>query len=297
MPPPLILWDEVAALDQLATFVRAACPEVPAVDVYRARPTASPSKYGGPSVLLFPLTPIPEDRGPFATETDAAQRQRWAVTITTASAGAWTATVLGQAAAPYVAGGGDDAADIAAGVRAAVDALALAVTTSAIVGPPPGFGVLADVAGASLGVSLTAPPGGVYGLAVVDDNIRRAVWNFGLWRVRLIFRDVPSAGALPAGVVRSTAPVLAERTRRWLQASSLPTTNGLAYPYRRDQLQAAPARLSFLACGTPVTADQVDGQTWTRAVAMDVEFEVPVCMTHDVPSLDAIGLQALTFPA
>ena len=295
MPPPFILWDESAALDQLAAFVRAACPEVAPVDVYRARPAATPAKFGGsPVVVLLPLTPIPEDRGPFGEQSDSAQVQVWQVTITAAGdPGAWIATILGQQAAPYAAGGGDTPTDIAVGVRAAVDGMGVAVTTAAAVpANPAAFRVVGDVAGTSLGVSLAVPTGGAFTLEVVDDNIRRAVWNLGLWRVRVICRDVPSAQAVPASGYRYLAATLAERIRRWLQATSLPATNGLAYPYRRDQLQATPARLSWRQTSAPISLDEVDGGAWTRVVALDVEFEVPVAMTHDVPSLDAISLQS-----
>lgn len=294
MPPPSVLWDESAALTQLAAFVRACCPEVPAADVYRSRPAATPGKFGV-SILLFPLTPVPEYGSPWGSESDAAQRQRWSVTVTAAAAGAWTVTLLGVTTAPYAAGPGDSPQDIADALRAAVDALALPVTTAALPAPPvASFEVLGDVAGASLGVSVSAPAGGAAALAVVDDNVRRATYNFGVWRVRVIFRDQVSSQAAPASGHRYLSAILAERFRLWLQASSLPATNGLAYPYRRDQLQAAPARLSWRSTGDPLSLDEVDGQVWSRAVALDVEFETPVAMTYDVPSLDAIGLLDLS---
>lgn len=290
MGAPVYLWSEVDALNQVAAFVRAACPELQAADVYRAQPGASPAKWGA-AVVIFPLTTIPEHASPFGAESDSPQRQRWQVQVTTAAAGNWTVTLLGQTTAPFAAGPGDTPATIAAGLMAAVDALALPVTASAVAPPPPGaFQVLGDVAGESLGVSVQAPVGGVASLAVVDDNIRRAVYNWGVYRVRLIFRDVPSAQAVPTAGPRYLAAMLADRVRLWLQASSLPATNGLAYPYRRDQLQAAPARLSWLRTGDPITASEVENNTWVRVVSYDVEFQTPVGMTHDVPSLDAIGL-------
>jgi hypothetical protein len=254
--------------------------------VYRAQPAASPGKYGGTgSIVMLPLTPIPEARSPMGAESTAVQVQRWRVRVTTAAAGAWTVTVLGQTTAPFVAGGGDTAADISTGLKAAVDALGVAVTTSVPAGVAAAFDITADVAGVSLGVSVAAPEGGAYALTVEDDNLRRAVYNWGLWRCRLLFRDTPSAST-----GRYTAASLAERVRLWLQATSLPVTNGLAYPYRRDNLQAAPARLSWRQTFPALWTSEVEGQTWVRVVALDVEFETPVCMTHDVPSLDAMGL-------
>lgn len=297
MGAPQVLWNEDAAYDQLRAFLVAACPDVPPVNIYRARPAAVPGAAQQPAIVIDPLTPAPAYLSPFGCETDSAQQQVWQVQVTTAAAGAWTMTVLGQTTAPFVAGGGDTPADIAAGLRAAVDALGAAVTTAAVASPPPAaFTITGDDAGASIGVTVTAPEGGVYALAVVDDNIRRAVWNWGVWRVRLLFRDVPSSQALPARSPRYLSAVLAERVRLWLQSSSLPATNGLAFPYRRDQLQAAPAYLSWFSTSAPVQVDLVENGAWCRTVALDVDFQTPVALTHDVPSLDAMGLAPASDP-
>ena len=291
MGAPTVLWDEVAAYDQVRAFLVAACaPEVQAGNIYRARPAASPASFGRPSVVIVPLGTAPAYASPGGMESDAAQRQRWSVAVTTAAAGDWTATVLGETTPAFVAGAGDSAADIAVGLRALVDGLGVAVSTQALAPPPAAFGVLGDVAGASLGVTVTAPVGGAYALTVIDDNIRRAVWNLGTWRVRLVFRDVPSAEQVPVSGVRYVSGALAERVRLWLQATSLPVTNGSAYPYRRDQLQAAPARLSWLSTSNPITLDTQENGAWVRQVALDVDFQTPVALTHDVPSLDAMGL-------
>ncbi len=289
MGAPIILWNEESALDQIAALIIAACPEVQARDIYRAQPSAAPGVFGR-SIVILPLTPIPEELSAFPTESDAAQAQKWQVAVTTAAAGAWTVTVLGTTTAPFVAGGGDSPAVIAAGLRAAVDALALDVTTAAVAPPPAAFTITGDTAGDSLGVTVSAPVGGAYALTVLDDNIRRASYNWGVYRVRLMFRDVPSAQQVPASGVRYVANTCAEKTRRWLQATSLPVTNGLAYPYRWDQLQAAPAYLSWAKTDTlPALSVQENG-AWVRVVALDVTFQTPVCMTYDVPSLDAVGL-------
>lgn len=289
MGAPSVLWSEEAALDQIEAFLTAACPEVRRGDIYRAQPSAVPGVFGR-SIVILPLTPVPEYGSPFGGESDEAQRQRWSVAVTTAAAGEWTVTLLGQTTAPFVAGPGDTPADVVAGLQAAVDALALPVTTQALAPPPAAFGILGDVAGVSLGVSVSGPPGGAATTAVVDDNVRRAVYNWGVYRVRLLFRDVPSAQAVPAPGVRYVSTILAERVRLWLQASSLPVTNGLAYPYRRDQLQAAPARLSWMQTEGPLSLSVQENTSWVRVVALDVSFQTPVCMTHDVPSLDAVGL-------
>ena len=289
MPPPSVLWSEEAALDQVQAFIVAACPEVQARDIYRAQPSAVPGVFGR-SVVILPLTPVPEYLSAFGAESDSPQRQRWSVAVTTAAAGAWAMTILGVTTAPVVAGPGDSPAVIAAGLRAAVDALGLPVTTQALAPPPAAFGVIGDVAGASLGVTVQGPPGGAAATAVVDDCVRRATYNWGVYRVRLIFRDVPSNQPVPAAGPRYVSTSLAERVRLWLQATSLPVTNGLSCPYRRDQLQAAPARLSWLQTEVlPVASVQENG-AWVRVAALDVSFQTPCAMTHDVPSLDAMGL-------
>jgi hypothetical protein len=290
VPPPSVLWSEEAALDQIQAFIVAACPEVQARDIYRAQPSAVPGVFGR-SVVILPLTPVPEYQSAFGAESDSPQRQRWSVAVSTAAAGAWTVTLLGTTTAPVVAGPGDSPAVIAAGLRAAVDALALPVTTQALAPPPSAFGVLGDVAGASLGLSVQGPLGGAAATAVVDDNVRRATYNWGVYRVRIIFRDVSSAQQAPASGIRYVSTALAERVRLWLQATSLPATNGLAYPTRRDQLQAAPARLSWLQTEGPLDlSTTAPNGAWTRVVALDVSFQTPVALTHDVPSLDAMGL-------
>ena len=289
MPPPSVLWSEEAALDQVQAFIVAACPEVQARDIYRAQPSAVPGVFGR-SVVILPLTPVPEYQSAFGAESDSPQRQRWSVAVTTAAAGAWTVTLLGQTTTPVVAGPGDSPTAIVAGLRAAVDALGMPVTTQALAPPPAAFGVLGDVAGASLGVTVQGPPGGAAVTTVVDDNVRRAVYNWGVYRVRLLFRDVPSNQPVPVAGPRYVSTILAERVRLWLQATSLPVTNGMAYPYRRDQLQAAPARLSWLQTEGPLSLSVQENNAWVRVVALDVSFQTPCAMTHDVPSLDAMGL-------
>jgi hypothetical protein len=291
VPAPSIIWDESAAFDAVKALVVAALPEVDARDIYRGRPAATPGKYGPASVNIIPLVAAPEYMSPLGAESESTQQQRWTVTVTTAAAGAWGVTVLGEAG-QYVAGGGDTTADIAAGLRAAVDGLGVAVTTQALANTS-AFGILGDTAGDSLGVTVTPAAGGARTLAVVDDNLVRCVYNWGVWRVRLIFRCTPSSSSRAADPgVYDTSRYL-ERVRLWLQASSLPVTNGSAYPYRRDQMQNGTARLSWLSTNTPIVYDEVEGGaggTWARVGAIDVAFQCPVGMVHDVPSLDAIGL-------
>jgi len=291
MPADTLLFDEDACLDAIKVFVVAACKgAVKSGDVYRWRGSAVPATTTRPSILLAPVNELPVLSSPMGEESDTAQRQRWAITVDAAAAGAWTIGALGETAAPFVAGALDTPTTIRDGLVAALDALALAVTTSTT--GVAEMGVLGDVAGASLGVTLTTPAGGAVTIEAVDDNIRRAVYNWGIYTVRLMIRDTPSAERTPAAGRRSTALGIAERVRLWFQSSSLPVVNGSAYPYRSDLLALANARLSWRQTHAPRSFSEQDAGGWTRGVALDIDFDVPCALLHDVPSLDTIALSA-----
>ena len=289
MPADTLLWDEDACLDAIKVFVVAACKgAVKPGDVYRWRGSAVPATTTRPSILLAPVNELPVLSSPMGEESDTAQAQRWAITVDTAAAGAWTIGALGETAAPFVAGALDTPTTIRDGLVAALDALALAVTTSSTGAAE--MGVLGDVAGVSLGVTLTKPVGAAVTIEVVDDNIRRAVYNWGIYTVRLLIRDTPSAERTPSAGRRSVALGIAERVRLWFQSSSLPVVNGSAYPYRSDLLALANARLSWRQTHAPRSFSEQDAGGWTRGVALDVDFDVPCALLHDVPSLDTIAL-------
>ena len=230
MPAPALLFDEAASLDALRVFVRSAVPEVPEVDVYRARPSSVPGKWGL-SVLLAPVNPLPVFAESYSGEESMGkQRQRIRVAITAGASGAWALQVLGISV-PFMAPVDATAAEVRDGLRLAVDAAGLPVTTSDQ--PGHAFDVLADTAGVSLGIRPTAiPSGGATLIAVVDDNLRRAVYNWGTWTVRVIVRDIPSAG----GERPSMVGPYCERLRLTMQGASIPTTPGLAFPFVRDRL-------------------------------------------------------------
>ena len=291
MPADTLLWDEDACLDAIKVFVIAACKgAVKSGDVYRWRPSAAPATTTRPSILLAPVNELPVLSSPMGEESDTAQAQRWAITVDTAAEGAWTIGALGETAAPFVAGALDTPTTIRDGLVAALDALALAVTTSTTGATE--MGILGDVAGVSLGVTLTKPAGGAVTIEVVDDNIRRAVYNWGIYTVRLLIRDTPSAERTPSAGRRSVALGIAERVRLWFQSSSLPVVDGSAYPYRSDLLALANARLSWRQTHAPRSFSEQDAGGWTRGVALDMDFDVPCALLHDVPSLDAILLAA-----
>jgi len=288
MPSPVLLFDEATALDALREFVRTAVPEVPDVDVYRWRQAAVTSKWGL-QVLLAPVNPMPIFADSYSgEESTGKQRQRIRVTITTAAAGAWSLRVL-STPAPYTANPGASTADIRDGLRAAVDALGLAVTTEAAPAPAgqAAFDILGDTAGASLGVRFTAiPAGGATTVAVIDDNLRRAVYNWGTWTIRVTVRDIPAAGGTRASMVGAHI----ERLRLYMQGSSIPVVNGLAYPFVRDRLQGTPAkRLAWRKTLGPFEASVTENGVWSRGAALDFVFDVPSALLHDIPSLDTVS--------
>lgn len=291
MPADTLLWDEDACLDAIKVFVVAACGgAVKAGDVYRWKGSAVPATTTRASVMLAPVNELPVLSSPMGEESDTAQRQRWAITIDTAAVGAWTIAALGVSAAPFVAGVDDTPTTIRDGLAAALAALALPLATSST--GAAGMGILGNTAGQSLGVTLTKPAGGAVTIDIVDDNIRRAVYNWGIYTVRLMIRDTPSAERTPAAGRRSVALGIADRVRLWFQSSSLPVVNGSAYPYRSDLLGLADARLAWRQTHDPRSFSEQEAAGWTRGVMLDVDFDVPCALLHDVPSLDAILLAA-----
>lgn len=295
MGAPTLLFNEAAALDSLQNFITAAIPEVPRIDVYRWRGSAVTGKWGL-SVLLAPVTPLPVFTSPMGEENTGTQRQLIRLVVLTAAAGVWVANILGQAP-QYVAGGGATTASIRDGVKAAIALLGLPVTlTDTAAGVLPagqaGIDILADVAGVSMLARFTSvPAGGVGGYTVVDDNLRTAVYNWPVWTVRCIVREVPPA----QGTAPSMLGVYLERLRLLMQAQSVPVVNGSAYPYRRDQMGGAAstgtvgAQLNWRQTLGPFEASAVEGATWVRAAALDFQFDTVSALLHDVPSMDVLA--------
>lgn len=295
MGTPTIVFNEAAALDALRQFITTVVPEVPAVDVYRWRPSAVPGKWGL-SVVLSPVTPLPVFASPMGEESTGAQRQLIRLVVLTPAAGAWVVNVLGQAP-QYVAGGGATTTSIRDGVKAAIALLGLPVTlTNTAPGVLPagqaGLDILADVAGASMLARFTSvPAGGVGGYAVVDDNLRTAVYNWPVWTVRCVVREIPQA----QGPTQSMLGTYLERLRLTMQGQSVPVVNGSAYPYVRDRMGgdastgSVGANLNWRQTLGPFEASFVDGATWVRAGALDFQFDTVSALLHDVPSLDALA--------
>ena len=285
MPPPSLVFDEAASLDALRQFVTTALPEVPGVDVYRARPSSVPGKWGL-SVVMRPLTPLPLLGSPMGEESDAAQRQRVQVVVTTGAAGTWTLRLLGRNAT-YVAPANATPTQVRNGLSAAAAALALPVlpvTLVSLAGPPVALEVLANVAGVSMLAALTViPAGGAGAVTVVDDSIRRCTYNWGTWTIRVVVREIPSA----AGPAPCMVGPYVERLRLMMQSSSIPVVNGSAYPYLRDRM--ATARMHWRETLGPFDADVQQDNLWVRGIGIDFVFDAPSGLLHDVPSLDVMG--------
>ena len=281
-------------MDALKAFLVRVCPGVDPRNIYRDFPAASPSPFPGPSIVISPVQGGPPTyTSPMGEESIWKQRQRVQLLIQQAAVGSWSVHLLGQTAT-YVAGNGDTAASIRDGLRAAIDALGLPVTTSSLtVQNAPAVQILADVASVSMTVNQLEvgdiPPGGQSTILMIDDSLRRASYNWGIWTVRLVFRDAPPAGpGLPGAQI--VASKLAERVRGSLQGQfKLPVTNGLAYPYQSDLLEQAPARISWRRTLGPVSFPELENGVWMRVVALDTEWDVPCGLVADIPSLDAIG--------
>lgn len=304
MGAPTILFDEFAALTALQQCITTAIPEVPQVDVYRAKPSAVPSRWGL-SVLLVPTTPLPVLTSYMGDQSTGTQQQLARLVFTTPAAGAWRARVLGQTSAPYVAGISETTTQIRNGVSAALALLGLPVTlantAAGVLGPgQAGLDVLADVAGASMLPAVSVVPvGGAASTVIVDDNLRRASFNWGLWTIRCIVRDVaPAGGTRPCMVGPYT-----ERLRLFMQAgASIPVVNGSAFPYVQDRMGGA-SQVNTLPAGAamnwrqtigPFVADVNDNNTWFRGMALDLQFDTTSALYYDVPSLDSFGQVPVT---
>lgn len=291
MPAAALLFDEFAALDALRAFVRRAVPEVPAVDVYRAQQSAVPGKWGL-SVVLAPVNPLPLLSSPMGDDSTVAQQQRVTMAVETAAPGLWRLRVLGEFA-DYTAGALDDAEAIRDGLSTALALLGLPVSvanTDALPGQS-ALSVLANVAGVSMTTDVTAPAGGAASVTMVDDCLRRTAYNWGVWTVRCIVRDIPNAG----GVARSMVGPYCDRLRFTMQGgASIPITAGLAYPYVRDVLEAAASPGSGASLRWRQTLGPFDTTTTTngvqsRGAALDFVFDATVGMSYDVPSLDVMA--------
>lgn len=293
MPAPSILFNEPACFDALKAFlVRCCAPDVDAVNIYRSHAPATPSAVPGPSITLIPLQGgLPINSSTMGERSIAKQVQKVHVKIKTAATGSWTLSILGTEAV-FVAGAEDTPTTIRNGLKTAVDLLGLPITTQALViTSQPTLVITANVAGVSMLVRFLAgdiPAGGVGTVDMVDDCLRACSYNFGIWTVRIVVRDMPPLGG---GVQnRVQASQLAERIRCWFQANATkPITAGLAYPTEGDQMILAPARLMWRNTEAPISLPELEGGVWTRAVGLDVSFDVPTGMAYDVPSLDSTG--------
>lgn len=296
MGAPSYLWNETAAMNSLKEFLVACCPEVDKKRIFRINPGAVPSASNSALITIAPINGGPPILLSYmGEESVVAQIQVVQVVITAAAEGVWTLILL-ESEAIYAAGPGETTTEVRDGIKAAVIALALPITVANVeVTGAPGFSITADVAGVSMRPMFLdgdIPDPGAAVVLMIDDNLRRTSYNWGEWTVRLVFRDTPSSEQGPSN--RVLASTLCDRVRCWLQAgNSLPVINGSAYPYVWDQL----GQLAWKETMTPIEASALENGIWTRAVAMDVVFEVAWGMSADIPSLDEIGEGSLTLTA
>ena len=287
MPAPTYLWNETGAFDAVKAFLVRVCPEVKEENIYRSHPAAVPAANPGPTIVLIPLQGGPPTRISYMGESDLSkQRQLVQVQITKAAVGEWIVNVLGEDAS-YVAGGGDTLTTIRDGLRDAVDLLALPVTTSVtVVKNAPTLVIQGDVAGVPLFVTLTPPAGGTGAVLVIDDTLRRVQYNWGLWTLRMVFRDQPPSQQGNPSPNRIASSQLADRVMSVLEASNeWPITPGLAAPTEGTKFQEVPPRISWRETRGPFTVPEQSNGTWTRGVAIDVVFDASVGVAFDVPGM------------
>ena len=305
MPAAALLFDEFAALDALRAFVRRAVPEVPAVDVYRAQPSSVPGKWGL-SVVLAPVNPLPLLSSPMGDDSTVAQQQRVTMAVETAAPGLWRLRVLGEFA-DYTAGALDDAEAIRDGLSTALALLGLPVSvanTDALPGQS-ALSVLANVAGVSMTTDVTAPAGGAASVTMVDDCLRRTTYNWGIWTVRCIVRDIPQAG----GVARSMAGVYCDRLRFTMQGgasipiSSTGTLRAFSLARIADRLarvssggrprsMSLPPRLIITSCGGRAIESSTKSTRWSPPAVVSPDTPALVIRALIPPARSAASIRA-----
>lgn len=276
--------EAITGLKEWVEFVLAA--HYSASEIRRGRRNAPSSSQRG--VTVIPTTTVPVKEAWTDVVVESLQANLVHVQVVAAAAGLYRLRVLGQNA-DYVAGGGDDATAIRDGLRAAVDALALAVTTADVGGSS--FSILGDTAGQWLGVApVSTPVADALAVTVVDDVKRRASGSLGRWTLRIIIDDIrPAMG-------NSSVQDAADLVRNYLDAASVPVVNGSAVIYTDDYL--AQVGLVYLSAGDPIVADyQGDGgpaPVWRERAMIDVVFNVTTGLAFDIPTIETFGQPAET---
>lgn len=295
MPAPALLFDPAAAIAGLkswAEFVLAAHFEPNTIRRGRRNAPANSQR----QVTIIPLTTAPVDEAWTDIVTKGARRNRVRVTVVEAEVGGYTTTLLGETAAPFVAGALDTVMTIRDGMRAEVDALALAVTTSIPVvngvPSPDAFEVLGDAAGVWLGLSAAGPSSGAVAVFVVDDVTRIVNQMRSDWTLRIIVDDVRPNAAGSSSVTTCIALI-----QRFLNAGQIPIVNGDATIYTDDYLSGV--GLSFLnfEVRSPVLdytsgvggSGAAPGTIYHERAFVDVVFQVHTGIAYDQPTIESYG--------
>ena len=240
-------------------------------------------------VTVTPLSTVPIDEGWLPLITKTPQANRMLVVVTAAAVGPYTVRVLGEDAT-YTALGGDDEEAIRDGLRLAVDALGLAVTTAD--SGDDGFEILGDVAGQWLGVSVVV---GALSVATVDDVLRIAESNPGKWTIRITVDDIrPAQGT-------SSATEASQLLLQYLAGARVPVVPGDASVYTDDYLSSV-GLLYHDHTVLPV-ADYATGGTgrggakptvFHERSPIDVVFRVTTGMAFDQPTIESFGAPSVT---
>lgn len=284
-----LLFDPAAALAGLKTwcdFVLAAHFEPNSIRRGRRNAPANAQR----QVTIIPLTTVPIDEAWTDIVSKIRQQNVMRVTVAEAAVGNYTTTLLGQTTAPYAAGALDTVTTIRDGMQAAVDALALAVTTSVPAGSVDSFDVTGVVAGVWLGLSAAGPNDGDVSWSTVDDVTRIINQQRADWTIRITVDDVRPNAAGSSSVTTSIALI-----QRYLNGGQIPVVNGDAAIYTDDYLSGV--GLSFLNFETrsPVL-DYTSGATsagmgtiYHERAFVDVVFQVHVGIAYDQPTIETFA--------
>jgi hypothetical protein len=231
-----------------------------------------------------------------------AQVDTW--TIGTAAAGAWVLTI-GDESYPYTAGGGDNAAAIAAGLRALVDGDVDAVVNDG--GSGAAIALTAKIAGRGFASSLTFPAGGAatkvattanvdlatglnaivaqdfdwFGLALTsraaEDNLQAAAWAQSAQRLFAAQTSDADARAVGDGDIASQLESMGyDRT---LIGNHKLNTAWYAVGLMADRLQADPDTQSTTWANVPITgvpADTISATEKATLLGKNVNVFLPL---------------------
>ena len=240
-------------------------------------------------VTVAPLTTVPVKEGWTPNVLRTPQANLMLVTVDAAAVGPYTVRVLGEDAT-YTALGGDDEEAIRDGLRLAVDALGVAVTTTD--SETDGFEILGDDAGQWLGVRQVA---GALSVATIDDVVRVSESNPSRWTIRITIDDIrPAQGT--SSVTEATQLLV-----QYLEGARVPVIPGDATVYTDDYLSSV--GLLYLDHTVLPAADYATGGTgrlgakptvFHERSLIDVVFRVTTGMAFDQPTIESFGAPSVT---